>query len=58
MKFDLRVNNILSMQDEKGHKELREKLMPGVCELLCVHNPGEMATGTRFQSSANLGPLT
>ena len=30
MKFDPRVDNILSMQDERGHKELREKLMPGV----------------------------
>jgi hypothetical protein len=37
MKFDPRVDNILSMQDEKGHKELREKLMPGVRQRLINH---------------------
>jgi hypothetical protein len=37
MKFDPRVDNLLSMQDEKAHKELREKLMPGVCGCLWNH---------------------
>lgn len=31
MKFDPRVDNLLSMSDEKAHTELRAKLMPGVC---------------------------
>lgn len=30
MKFDPRQDNLLSMQDEKAHAELRSKLMPGV----------------------------
>ena len=29
MKFDPRINNLLSEQDEKRHAELRAKLMPG-----------------------------
>ena len=31
MKFDPRLDNLLSMSDEKAHAELRAKLMPGVC---------------------------
>ena len=30
MKFDPRLDNLLSMSDEKAHAELRTKLMPGV----------------------------
>ena len=30
MKFDPRMDNLLSMSDEKAHTELRAKLMPGV----------------------------
>jgi len=30
MKFDPRLDNLLSMSDEKAHSELRAKLMPGV----------------------------
>lgn len=30
MKFDPRLDNLLSMSDEKAHATLRTKLMPGV----------------------------
>lgn len=30
MKFDPRLDNLLSMSDEKAHSELRAKVMPGV----------------------------
>jgi hypothetical protein len=30
MKFDPRMDNLLSMSDEKAHAALRAKLMPGV----------------------------
>lgn len=30
MKLDPRIDNIVSMTDEKAHAELRTKLMPGV----------------------------
>jgi len=30
MKFDPRQDNLLSIQDEKAHAELRTKVMPGV----------------------------
>jgi hypothetical protein len=31
MKFDPRLDNLLSMADEEAHTKLRAKLMPGVC---------------------------
>lgn len=31
MKFDPRLDNLLSMADEDAHTKLRAKLMPGVC---------------------------